>query len=166
MSPTKSLLKTSRLLHLYLGVFATPALIFFAITGFLQTFSFHETTRGSDYKPPKILVQLGQLHKKQTLVVPVRKPQPPVPGEKTADNRPASDAPGPEKQDGPPTGRHNGKHQSEGHAENPAESKDKPATEKPTSDKAAEPAPPPYHPHTPPILTKTLLPTKISAAPS
>jgi hypothetical protein len=74
---TKSLLKSSRLLHLYLGVFTTPALIFFAFTGFLQTFSFHETTRGSDYKPPKIFVQLSQLHKKQTLVVPVRKPTAP-----------------------------------------------------------------------------------------
>jgi hypothetical protein len=78
MPPSKSLLKTSRLLHLYLGVFTTPALIFFAFTGFLQTFSFHETTKGSNYKPPQIFVELGQLHKKQTLVVPVRKPQPPA----------------------------------------------------------------------------------------
>jgi hypothetical protein len=78
MSSSKSLLKTSRLLHLYLGVFTTPALIFFAFTGFVQTFSLHEATRGSDYKPPQILVNLGQLHKKQTLVVPVRKPQPPA----------------------------------------------------------------------------------------
>jgi hypothetical protein len=69
----KTLLRFSRVLHLYLGVFATPALIFFALTGFLQTFSFHETTRGSDYKPPKLFVELGQLHKKQTLVVPEKK---------------------------------------------------------------------------------------------
>ena len=74
MPLTKSLLKSSRLIHLYLGVFTTPALIFFAFTGFLQTFSFHETTRGSDYKPPKIFVQLSQLHKKQTFVLPERKP--------------------------------------------------------------------------------------------
>lgn len=85
MPATKSLLKSSRLLHLYLGVFATPALIFFAFTGFLQTFSFHETTRGSAYKPPKIFVQLGQLHKKQTLVVPERKPP--------AQGRPAAEKP-------------------------------------------------------------------------
>jgi hypothetical protein len=78
MSPSKNLLKTSRVLHLYLGVFTTPALIFFACTGFVQTFSLHETTRGSDYKPPQILVNLGQLHKKQTLVVPVRRPEPPA----------------------------------------------------------------------------------------
>jgi hypothetical protein len=85
MSSAKSLLKAFRLLHLYLGVFTTPALIFFALTGFLQTFSFHETTRGSTYKPSKILVQLGQLHKKQTLVVPERKAQPPA--------KPAADTP-------------------------------------------------------------------------
>jgi hypothetical protein len=90
MSPSKSLLKTSRVLHLYLGVFTTPALIFFAFTGFVQTFSLHETTRGSDYKPSQILVNLGQLHKKQTLVVPERKPQPP------AVDKPAAPKPGPE----------------------------------------------------------------------
>ncbi len=93
MSSTKSLLKASRLLHLYLGVFTTPALIFFAFTGFLQTFSFHETTRGSDYKPPKILVQLGQLHKKQTLVVPERKAQPLAPTKPAADSPPTQSGP-------------------------------------------------------------------------
>lgn len=64
--------------HLYLGVFIAPALIFFAITGALQTFSLHETTRGSDYKPPRWAVVLGQIHKKQTSIVPVRRPPPPV----------------------------------------------------------------------------------------
>ena len=75
MSPSKSLLKNARLLHLYCGVFTTPALIFFAFTGLMQTFSLHETTRGSDYKPPKILVELGQFHKKQTLVLPPPRPE-------------------------------------------------------------------------------------------
>lgn len=36
-------------------------------------FSLHETTRGSSYVPPAILVHLGQLHKKATLTVPQRK---------------------------------------------------------------------------------------------
>jgi hypothetical protein len=72
------ILKNSRLLHLYLGVFTAPAIIFFSITGALQTFSLHETTRGSDYKPPKIIAELSQLHKKQTLIVPIKKPQPPT----------------------------------------------------------------------------------------
>ncbi|QHN04568.1 PepSY domain-containing protein [Granulicella sp. WH15] len=67
------LLKPARLFHLYSGVFLAPAMLFFAFTGFLQTFSFHETTKGSAYKPPAIFVELGQLHKKQTLVVPAAK---------------------------------------------------------------------------------------------
>ena len=84
------ILRNSRLLHLYLGVFTAPAIIFFSITGALQTFSLHETTRGSDYKPPKIIAELSQLHKKQTLVVPAKKPQPPTPAQPAAD-KPATD---------------------------------------------------------------------------
>jgi hypothetical protein len=83
------ILRNSRLLHLYLGIFTAPAIIFFSITGALQTFSLHETTRGSDYKPPKIIAELSQLHKKQTLVVPVKKPQPPT---QAADKPPAEDS--------------------------------------------------------------------------
>ena len=90
MSPKKNTLKYSRLLHLYLGVFAAPAIIFFSITGALQTFSFHETTRGSSYQPPKLFMQLAQLHKKQTLVIPDKKPQPPA---KPSGDKPAADKP-------------------------------------------------------------------------
>jgi hypothetical protein len=93
MSKSHTFLIYTRLTHLYLGVFITPALIFFAFTGALQTFSLHETTRGSSYKPPAWIVTLGQLHKKQTTVVPVRKLPPP---EKTA-------APADKAQPGPGT---------------------------------------------------------------
>jgi len=62
-------LKLVRTGHLYMGVFAAPMLLFFAITGGLQTFSLHETQRGSDYAPPAWLVSMAQLHKKQTLEV-------------------------------------------------------------------------------------------------
>jgi len=72
-----SILKSLRQLHLYLGVFAAPALLFFAFTGAIQTFSLHETTRGSSYKPPRWAVVLAQIHKKQTPVV-AKKPQPPA----------------------------------------------------------------------------------------
>ncbi|MEO6981509.1 MAG: PepSY domain-containing protein [Edaphobacter sp.] len=84
--PPRSLLKYTRLTHLYLGVFVAPALIFFAFTGALQTFSLHETTHGSSYKPPAWAVTLGQLHKKQTTVVPSKKLAPP---EKPASNQQA-----------------------------------------------------------------------------
>jgi hypothetical protein len=77
MSSSHTLLKYLRLIHLYTGVFIAPALLFFAFTGALQTFSLHETTRGSSYKPPAWAVMLGQIHKKQTPIVPVRKLPPP-----------------------------------------------------------------------------------------
>lgn len=78
MSSKASTLKLFRQIHLYFGIFISPAILFFAITGALQTFSLHETTRGSDYKPPVWLMKLGQLHKKSTLVLPVSRPQPPA----------------------------------------------------------------------------------------
>jgi hypothetical protein len=91
MSSSHTLLKYLRLTHLYLGVFITPALLFFAFTGALQTFSLHETTRGSSYKPPAWAVVLGQIHKKQTPVVPVRRVSPPdKPAERLSD-KPATD---------------------------------------------------------------------------
>jgi hypothetical protein len=80
-------LKLLRQIHLYFGVFITPALLFFAFTGALQTFSLHETTRGSNYKPPARIAELGQLHKKQTLTIPVRKQTPP---EKAKSEAPAA----------------------------------------------------------------------------
>src|SRR5580704_6729109 len=77
MSTSHKILKYLRLTHLYFGVLITPALIFFAFTGALQTFSLHETTRGSSYKPPAWAVMLAQIHKKQTPIVPARKPPAP-----------------------------------------------------------------------------------------
>ena len=76
MSTTHKILKYVRLTHLYFGVFITPALLFFAFTGALQTFSLHETTRGSSYTPPAWAETLGQIHKKQTPIVAPKKPQP------------------------------------------------------------------------------------------
>ena len=77
MSASHTFLKLARQLHLYIGVFIAPAVLFFAFTGGLQVFGLHETSRSSDYKPPAWLAVAGQLHKKQTDVMPVRKPRPP-----------------------------------------------------------------------------------------
>jgi hypothetical protein len=93
MSASHQFLKLVRQIHLYVGVFIAPALLFFALTGGLQVFSLHETTRGSDYQPPVWLVTLAQVHKKQTTFVPTHKPRP-----MGADNQKAagpSSAPGP-----------------------------------------------------------------------
>lgn len=76
MSLNHRLLKATRTLHLYLGVFTAPMLLFFAITGGLQSFSLHETTRGSSYTPPAWLASAAQFHKKQTTVLPQRRPRP------------------------------------------------------------------------------------------
>ncbi len=86
MSLSRSLIRCSRTVHLYLGLFISPALLFFAFTGAMQTAGLHEQTRGSNYKPPVWLAKMGQLHKKQTLIIPERKPQQqPVPATKQGD---------------------------------------------------------------------------------
>ena len=71
-------LKAPRITHNYIGVFFAPTILFFATTGGLQMFGLHETSRGSSYIPPAVLVHLSQLHKKGTLYVPVRKTPPPA----------------------------------------------------------------------------------------
>jgi hypothetical protein len=71
-----AVLKTVRIMHLYLGAFLAPAIIFFSFTGALQTFSLHESVKGSSYKPANWIMVLGQLHKKQTAQLPPRKTQP------------------------------------------------------------------------------------------
>ena len=76
MSIRHGFLKFARQLHLYLGAFTAPALLFFAFTGALQTFGLHERHRGSDYQPPRWLVTMAQLHKKQTMDVPMRRLRP------------------------------------------------------------------------------------------
>jgi hypothetical protein len=74
-------------------------LLFFAFTGALQTFSLHETTKGSSYKPPAWAVTLGQIHKKQTPVVPVKKVPPPSAAPET--HAGADQQAGPEQQAAP-----------------------------------------------------------------
>lgn len=53
-------------------------------------FGLHETSRGSSYVPPAILVHLSQLHKKGTLYLPPRKAAPSAP---TKNDGPKVDAP-------------------------------------------------------------------------
>jgi hypothetical protein len=52
-----------RLWHSYLSVFIAPSVIFFALTGALQIFNFHEA-HGS-YQPPVLLEKLARVHKDQ-----------------------------------------------------------------------------------------------------
>jgi uncharacterized iron-regulated membrane protein len=99
MSRSHTFLKYTRQVHLYLGVFIAPALLFFAFTGALQTFSLHETTRGSSYKPPAWAVTLAQIHKKQTPVVSAKKLPPPE--KPHASDKPQPSNPTPASADAP-----------------------------------------------------------------
>jgi len=72
-----NVLKWARQVHLWLGVFFAPAIIFFAFTGALQTFSLHEAQPGSTYQPPLWIEKLAQLHKKQNLQVRPKRKGPP-----------------------------------------------------------------------------------------
>lgn len=75
MPTSASVLKFFRLTHRYIGIFIAPALLFFAFTGAMQTAGLHEATPGSSYKPAVWIMKLAQLHKKQTVELPVRRPK-------------------------------------------------------------------------------------------
>ena len=103
MTSSHKILKVARQVHLYIGIFISPAILFFALTGALQTFSLHETSRGSDYKPPTWIVTLAQLHKKQTTTVPVRKLRP---ADAPKPDTPKPDKPAAPQQPEPPQKSH------------------------------------------------------------
>lgn len=67
-------LRRLRQLHLWLGMLFAPAILFFAFTGALQTFDFHEAEDG--IAPPKWIATIAAIHKKQDFPKP-RKPKPP-----------------------------------------------------------------------------------------
>lgn len=58
----------SRRIHRYLGVFFAPSIVFFALTGLLQTFNLHEDDQGGSYRAPAWVKVMSALHKDQTLV--------------------------------------------------------------------------------------------------
>jgi hypothetical protein len=59
-----------RQIHHWLGAFFAPAILFFTITGALQTFSLHESKGRTDYTPPKWIVVAASIHKDQALPHP------------------------------------------------------------------------------------------------
>jgi hypothetical protein len=74
MPTSASTLKLLRQVHLYVGIFIAPAILFFALTGVLQTFNLHESGHGREnYQPPVWILKLSRLHKDQTIVIPQRK---------------------------------------------------------------------------------------------
>ncbi|SEF59612.1 hypothetical protein SAMN05421819_0532 [Bryocella elongata] len=88
MSTSASILRILRKVHLYVGVFIAPALLFFAFTGFLQTLGLQDQASS-----PKWIHVLAQIHKKQTYIIPQRKPKPAAAEAKHADgDMPSGDA--------------------------------------------------------------------------
>ena len=61
-------IKVMRNIHLYLGVFFAPRLMFFLISGCWQTFNLHEASKDGSYKPPAIIKSFSQVHKDQRWV--------------------------------------------------------------------------------------------------
>ncbi len=55
-------MKFLRKLHLCLGCFFTPILVFYAVTGALQLFELHEQKKNSSYAPPALLKWLSEVH--------------------------------------------------------------------------------------------------------
>lgn len=56
-----------RKFHRYLGVFFTPAILFFAFSGALQTFGLHESAYRSEPPPVAWIATIASVHKDQHL---------------------------------------------------------------------------------------------------
>ncbi len=65
-------MKRIRQLHLYLGVLFAPAIIFFSLSGGLQTFGWHESEGGVER--PAWIAAIGEIHKHQQLATPRERP--------------------------------------------------------------------------------------------
>lgn len=66
-------MKKIRLLHRYMGLFFSPAILFFAFSGALQTFNLHKPNKTTGYVPPIWILELAQLHKDQRIAAPKEK---------------------------------------------------------------------------------------------
>ena len=60
-------LMAARVWHSYAGAFFAPAILFFSVTGALQTFNLHKPMPG--YRPPVVLQAMASMHKNQNLHV-------------------------------------------------------------------------------------------------
>jgi hypothetical protein len=78
---TAGWLKQVRQMHLYLGVFFAPSILFFAFSGSLQLFNLHEGHPGEQYQPPAWIEKLASIHKDQRLAERHGPPPPAVQGQ-------------------------------------------------------------------------------------
>lgn len=85
MSPTT--LRTLRKLHHYAGVFLAPAILFFAISGGLQTFRLQQASGWNGAPPPVWMAWMGSVHIDQKkLTAEAEKPKPKRPEPTPAEN--------------------------------------------------------------------------------
>jgi hypothetical protein len=85
-----------RQLHRYLGVFFTPAILFFSFTGALQTFGLHESARRGEPPPVAWIAAMAAVHKDQHL--PQARPRAVAPAPGGARQAPAPSAEAPHQQ--------------------------------------------------------------------
>ena len=89
--------RQARDLHSYLGIFFSPAILFFALTGAVQLVGLHEAHPGQPYQPPAWLQRLAQVHIHQTVALPPKRVPPPA-AERA--RQPQGGEPGPGQQQG------------------------------------------------------------------
>lgn len=70
-----SVIRTTRIVHRYLGLFFAPSILFFALSGAFQVLGWHQTRGGANGEPARWIAVMAQLHKKQSLVLPDPKPK-------------------------------------------------------------------------------------------
>lgn len=83
-----------RQLHLYVGVFFAPAILFFAISGGLQSFRLQQASGWNGAPPPQWMAVMGSVHIDQRLPAAepekkpgVEAPKPPVDPAKVAERK-------------------------------------------------------------------------------
>jgi hypothetical protein len=64
-----SFLNRASQLHLYLGTFFAPSILFFSFTGSIQLLGVHQARPGG-YQPPVWVAKLAEVHKRQSLAAP------------------------------------------------------------------------------------------------
>lgn len=69
-------IKIVRSIHLYSGCFLMPLLVFFLLTGLLQTFNLHRPKKAEGYKPWAIVAAASQVHKNQRFATESFSPPP------------------------------------------------------------------------------------------
>lgn len=91
-APCAGMVKTSRKLHLWIGLLFAPTILFFALSGALQVFGFHESEAGDP--APAWIAKLAEIHKEQSITtIPPRRPAARPPAETAPAVAPAAKPP-------------------------------------------------------------------------